>query len=93
MRALGSSGIWELFVPEVGAGTHYKYEITGPDGDRFDKADPFAFEAEVPPKTASVVHQPEHVWRDEEWIERRHEQHAARTSRCRSTRSTSARGG
>ena len=56
MRSLGSSGIWELFIPEVGAGTHYKYAITGPDGDHFDKADPYAFEAEVPPKTASVVH-------------------------------------
>jgi len=68
MRALGASGIWELFVPEVGAGTHYKYAITGPDGDRFDKADPYAFEAEPAPKTASVVHQPAHVWRDADWI-------------------------
>ena len=58
MRALGSSGIWELFLPEVGAGTNYKYEITGPDGDRFQKADPYAFQAELPPKTASVVHEP-----------------------------------
>ena len=48
MRALGSSGIWELFIPEVGAGTNYKYEITGPDGDHFDKADPYAFQAEHP---------------------------------------------
>ena len=72
MRSLGSSGIWELFIPDVGAGTTYKYEITGPDGDHFDKADPYAFEAEVPPKTASVVHEPEHDWRDAEWLERRH---------------------
>ena len=72
MRSLGSSGIWELFIPEVGAGTTYKYAITGPDGAQFDKADPYAFEAEVPPKTASVVHQPEHVWRDAEWLEKRH---------------------
>jgi 1,4-alpha-glucan branching enzyme len=52
MRSLGSSGIWELFIPEVGAGTTYKYKITGPDGAQFDKADPYAFEAEVPTKTA-----------------------------------------
>ena len=94
MRSLGSSGIWELFVPEVGAGTHYKYAITGPDGDRFDKADPYAFEAELPPKTASVVHQPEHVWRDDD-VDRQAPQRARRCSRsrCPSTRSTSARGG
>ena len=72
MRALGSSGIWELFVPEVGAGTNYKYEITGPDGDRFHKADPYAFQAEHPPKTASIVHEPQHEWRDAKWMEQRH---------------------
>ena len=72
MRSLGSSGIWELFIPEVDAGTIYKYRITGPDGEQFDKADPYAFEAEVPPKTASVVHEPAHVWRDADWMEKRH---------------------
>ncbi len=72
MRSLGSSGIWELFVPEVGAGTNYKYEITGPDGDRFHKADPYAFQAEHPPKTASIVHEPQHEWRDAKWMEQRH---------------------
>ena len=72
MRALGASGIWELFVPEVGEGTNYKYEITGPDGDRFQKADPYAFQAEHPPKTASIVHDPKHEWRDAEWLEQRH---------------------
>ena len=73
MRALGSSGIWELFVPQVGEGTSYKYEITGPDGERFQKADPYAFQAEHPPKTASIVHEPKHEWRDGEWMQRRHE--------------------
>src|SRR4030095_15262410 len=68
MRALGSSGIWELFVPDVGEGTNYKYEITGPDGGRFQKADPYAFRAEPPPKTASIVHQPKHEWRDAKWL-------------------------
>jgi 1,4-alpha-glucan branching enzyme len=71
MRSLGSSGIWELFVPQVGAGTNYKFEITGPDGDRFHKADPYALQAEHPPKTASIVHRSEHVWRDDAWLEQR----------------------
>ena len=55
MRSLGSSGIWELFVPGVGEGARYKFEIRGADGELRLKADPFAFAAEVPPQTASVV--------------------------------------
>ena len=68
MRSLGSTGIWELFLPGVGAGAHYKYEILAPDGEIRLKADPVAFETEVPPKTASVVHHPEHEWADEDWL-------------------------
>ncbi|HYM58586.1 MAG TPA: 1,4-alpha-glucan branching protein GlgB [Solirubrobacteraceae bacterium] len=73
MRVLGSSGIWELFLPGVGAGTHYKYEIAGADGAVVLKADPYAFEAELPPKTASVVSQSHHEWRDAEWLASRSE--------------------
>ncbi len=58
MRSLGSSGIWEVFLPGVDAGARYKFEILTPDGEIRLKADPMAFEAEVPPKTASVVHEP-----------------------------------
>jgi 1,4-alpha-glucan branching enzyme len=68
MRALGGSGIWELFVPGVGGGTHYKYEIVAPDGELRLKADPIAFAAEVPPKTASIVHDSRHEWADAEWL-------------------------
>ena len=93
MRSLGSSGIWELFLPGVGAGARYKYEILAPDGELRLKADPFAFETEVPPKTASVVHDPQHEWADEEWLERARASRRRSTGRCRSTRSTSARGG
>src|SRR5215204_2544283 len=71
MRSLGSSGIWEVFLPGVGEGAHYKYEILAPDGEIRLKADPLAFETEVPPKTASVVHDPQHEWADGEWLERR----------------------
>src|SRR6266550_1981528 len=71
MRTLGSSGIWELFVPGVEEGAKYKFEIRTQDGRLRIKADPVAFAAEVPPANASVVHRPQHVWSDAEWLERR----------------------
>ncbi|MET0864753.1 MAG: 1,4-alpha-glucan branching enzyme, partial [Nakamurella sp.] len=55
MRSLGSSGVWELFVPGVGDGTRYKFQILGQDGVWREKADPLAFSSEVPPATASKV--------------------------------------
>jgi 1,4-alpha-glucan branching enzyme len=67
MRTLGSSGIWELFLPDVGEGCKYKYEILTPDGEIRLKADPYAFATEVPPKTASVVYKSKHEWDDTEW--------------------------
>jgi 1,4-alpha-glucan branching enzyme len=71
MRTLGSSGIWELFVPGVEEGAKYKFEIRTQNGQLRIKADPVAFAAEVPPANASVVHRPQHVWSDAEWLERR----------------------
>jgi len=71
MRSLGSSGIWELFLPGVGEGARYKFEIKTQDGHLRLKADPVAFEAEVPPETASVVHRSAHEWGDEAWVNRR----------------------
>jgi 1,4-alpha-glucan branching enzyme len=71
MRVLGSSGVWELFVPDVGDGCRYKFQILGADGTWREKADPMAFATEVPPATASVVHTPRHEWRDAEWLQRR----------------------
>jgi 1,4-alpha-glucan branching enzyme len=68
MRSLGSSGVWELFVPEIGAGTSYKYELLTPDSTWIMKADPMAQWAEVPPATASVVTQSGYTWDDEEWM-------------------------
>jgi 1,4-alpha-glucan branching enzyme len=76
MRSLGSSGVWELFVPHVGKGTRYKFEIGLPDGSFRTKADPMARAAEVPPATASVVTESEHVWADEDWLERRRQTNA-----------------
>jgi len=73
MRSLGSSGVWELFVPGVGEGARYKFQILGQDGVWREKADPFAFSIEVPPATASIVNVAHHEWADEEWIARRAE--------------------
>jgi len=68
MRSLGDSGVWELFVPGVGAGTRYKFEVLGRDGSWRQKADPLAKGAEVPPATASVVIESHFAWADDEWI-------------------------
>ncbi|WP_344393979.1 1,4-alpha-glucan branching enzyme [Streptomyces vastus] len=71
MRSLGSSGVWELFVPGLGEEELYKFEITRPDGSKTMRADPMARSAELPPATASVVHVSRHEWRDAEWTARR----------------------
>ncbi|GGX42275.1 1,4-alpha-glucan branching enzyme [Streptomyces fructofermentans] len=76
MRSLGSSGVWELFVPRVGEGELYKFEITRPDGSRTMRADPMARRTEVPPATSSVVTAAHHRWRDEDWMARRAERPA-----------------
>ncbi|MET8267756.1 1,4-alpha-glucan branching protein GlgB [Micromonospora arida] len=73
MRSLGSSGVWELFVPNARAGARYKYRVLGADGQWRDKADPLAAYAEVPPATASVVHHSTYRWDDADWLARRAE--------------------
>ncbi|HEY7208323.1 MAG TPA: 1,4-alpha-glucan branching protein GlgB [Gaiellaceae bacterium] len=73
MRSLGSSGIWELFVPDVEPGAKYKYELRTQEGRLRLKADPVAFATEVPPQTASVVFSSRHEWSDDEWLARRQE--------------------
>ncbi|MEV8348094.1 1,4-alpha-glucan branching enzyme [Streptomyces niveus] len=71
MRSLGSTGVWELFVPGVGEGALYKFDITRPDGSHTLRADPMARRTEVPPSTASIVTESHHVWHDEEWMAHR----------------------
>ena len=71
MRSLGSSGVWELFVPAVGDGTTYKFSVLGSDYVWRDKADPVAFATERPPQTASVVFTSDYAWEDEDWMDRR----------------------
>ena len=69
MRQMGSSGIWELFVPGIGPDTVYKYEIKTAKGELRLKADPYAFAMELRPKTASVVWDIEaYQWNDDEWM-------------------------
>ena len=71
MRSLGASGIWELFIPGVPEGSRYKFELRAQDGDILLRADPFAFETELPPKTASVVNRTRYEWTDDGWMELR----------------------
>ncbi|MFI0515919.1 1,4-alpha-glucan branching enzyme [Streptomyces sp. WSLK1-5] len=73
MRSLGASGVWELFLPGIGEGERYKFEITSRYGHRFLKSDPMARSTEVPPATASVVTASHFEWSDEEWMARRGE--------------------
>jgi 1,4-alpha-glucan branching enzyme len=66
------SGIWEGFVPGIGRGEVYKYHISSRvKGYKVDKADPYAFRNESPPKTASIVWEPEYEWGDAEWMKTR----------------------
>ncbi|HET7738030.1 MAG TPA: 1,4-alpha-glucan branching protein GlgB, partial [Tepidiformaceae bacterium] len=72
MRALGASGIWELFIPGLARGEHYKFNVIGVDGVEREKADPVAFYAEKRPRTASIVAGlGDYRWGDDEWMARR----------------------
>ncbi len=71
MRSLGVSGVWEIFVPGVAVGARYKFEIQGPAGNWFQKADPLARATEIPPSTASVVTDLFHEWGDDAWMRAR----------------------
>jgi 1,4-alpha-glucan branching enzyme len=78
MRSLGSSGIWELFIPGIEEGTKYKFELHTQDGRLRVKADPLAFAAEVPPANASIVQRSKHTWADAAWLGRRAQSDALR---------------
>jgi alpha-1,4-glucan:alpha-1,4-glucan 6-glycosyltransferase/4-alpha-glucanotransferase len=80
LHPVGESGIWEAFLPGVGRGAIYKYLVTARfGGHQLEKADPFAFHTEVPPRTASIVWDLDYEWRDAAWMARRAE--AARIDR------------
>ena len=73
MRALGSTGVWELFWPGFPIGGYYKFRVHGADGTVTERADPMAFATEVPPQTASRVTKSDYTWADTEWMTRRAE--------------------
>jgi len=66
-----ASGIWSTFVAGVVPGVHYKYRVTGVDGEVTERADPVGFLHETPPATASIVWQPRYEWGDQVWLARR----------------------
>jgi len=67
-----NSGVWDLFIPELGVGEHYKYEIKNYEGHIYEKSDPYGFQQEVRPKTASIVTDLDtYTWNDLDWMERR----------------------
>ena len=67
----GTSGIWEIFIPEIAAGTKYKFAICGASGQWVDHADPLARETECPPLTASIVNESNYAWSDHDWMRNR----------------------
>ena len=67
----GASGIWEIFIPEIGAGRKYKFAICGAFGQWVDHADPLARQTEIPPLTASIVNESEYSWNDHDWMRNR----------------------
>ena len=69
MRRLGSSGVWEIFIPEVHEGAHYKFEIRGPHGDIFLKTDPYGIFAQHDLRTACMVYDlGRYQWGDQDWM-------------------------
>ena len=71
MHRIGTSGIWEIFVADISAGTKYKFAVCGIDGRWVDHADPMARATEIPPLTASVVEESNYQWNDKTWIDQR----------------------
>ncbi|MBB6407334.1 1,4-alpha-glucan branching enzyme [Arthrobacter sp. AZCC_0090] len=68
LRSLGSSGVWEVFIPGVVAGARYKFELLTKAGHWVEKADPLAFGTEVPPLTASRVVESSYRFKDDAWM-------------------------
>jgi 1,4-alpha-glucan branching enzyme len=70
--ALGGNGTWTLFIPGLTVGTAYKYEVKNQAGHAYEKSDPYGFQQEVRPKTASIVTDlGSYQWQDSDWLDRR----------------------
>jgi 1,4-alpha-glucan branching enzyme len=77
MRLLGASGVWEIFIPGVGQGAHYKFEIRDANGHIKLNTDPFGFFFEVAPKQAAIVWNTKKFrWTDDVWLKQRRERDA-----------------
>src|SRR3954451_20489778 len=71
MRHL-TTGVWEIFIPDLAQGEKYKFEIRARDGEILKKTDPLARAFEAPPQTAAIVHDVSgYVWQDAPWMEAR----------------------
>ena len=79
MRNMGSTGVWELFIPGIGTGTKYKYEILTSTDSWISKIDPLGRYFETPPLTASVVYESIYRWQDQSWLDQRAERNALTT--------------
>jgi 1,4-alpha-glucan branching enzyme len=80
MRQLGSSGVWEIFVPGVGEGALYKFEMIDANGTLKVNTDPFGAFFEQPPKQAAIVwNTRKFQWTDSEWLEKRAKSNALRS--------------
>ena len=71
MVRIGSTGIWEIFIPDLGVNTCYKFAICNAHGRWVDHADPMARATEHPPHTASVVTESNYIWSDADWMTER----------------------
>ena len=80
MRSLGPSGVWEIFVPGIGEGALYKYEIRDLNGHILLKTDPYGFFFETPPKNAAIVwNTRKFAWTDEAWLNQRRQRDVLRS--------------
>jgi 1,4-alpha-glucan branching enzyme len=71
----GHTGVWDLFIPGLGVGAPYKFEVKNRDGHIYEKSDPYGFQQEVRPKTASIVTDLNtYSWKDDAWMEQRRNQ-------------------
>jgi 1,4-alpha-glucan branching enzyme len=93
MRSLVSSGVWEIFLPDLGEGGRYKFEILPPSGPAMLKADPYGRYFETPPQTASIVYTGDTPGRTTSGLRTVAPAGCGIATRCRSTKCTWAAGG
>ena len=80
MRSLGASGVWEIFIPGIGEGAHYKFEVKNLQGRLVLKTDPFGFFFEIAPKNAAIVwNTKKFAWTDDVWMQQRRGRDALRS--------------